>query len=88
MSRIRGQHDAPLYIRDFKFQQRGRQPESQKKNSFYKQNNNFARARFFVLFFARFFTTTTWKCLISRFMEYVNKQRRNFISLSELAYGP
>ena len=28
------------------------------------------------------------KCLISRFMEDVNKQRRNFISLSELEFGP
>ena len=35
-----------------------------------------------------FCKTTTWKCLISRFMEDVNKQRRNFISLSELEYGP
>ena len=25
-----------------------------------------------------------WKCLISRFMENLNKQRRNFISVSEL----
>ena len=48
-----------------------------KNNTFYKQNNNFARAsRFFVHFFARFCTTTTWKCLISRFMEDANKQRR------------
>ena len=38
-------------------------------NRFYKQNNNFARApRFFVHFFTRFCTTTTWKCLISRFV--------------------
>ena len=47
--------------------------------------------RFCLLFFSflsRFCTTTTWKCLISRFMEVVNKQRRNFISLSELEYGP
>ena len=36
-----------------------------------------------------FLPTTTWKCLISRFTEKnVNKQRRNFISLSELGYGP
>ena len=28
------------------------------------------------------------KCLISRFMEYVDKQQRNFTSLSELGYGP
>ena len=34
-----------------------------KKNRFYKQNNNFARAsRFFVHFFACFCTTTTEKC--------------------------
>ena len=33
-------------------------------------------------------TTTTWKCLISRFMEDLNKLRRNFIFLSELEYGP
>ena len=64
---------------DFKIQRRGRQRERQKHNRFYKENNNFALApRFFVHFFARFCTTTTWTCLISRFMEYVNKQRRNF----------
>ena len=55
-----------------------------KKNRFYKQNNNFARAsRFFGHLFARFCTTTTRKCLISRFMEDVN-----FISPSGLGYGP
>ena len=32
--------------------------------------------------------TTTWKCQILQFMEDVNKQRRNFISLFELGYGP
>ena len=54
-----------------------------------KKINNFARAsRFLVHFFAHFCTTTTWKCLISRFMEVVNKQRRNFISLSVLGWGP
>ena len=42
----------------------------------------------FCTFLSCFCTTTTWKCLISRFMEDVNKQRRNFISLSELGYGP
>ena len=34
-----------------------------------------------------FFTTTTWKCLILRLKEDLNKQRRNFISLFELGYG-
>ena len=56
-----------------------------KTNRFYNQNNNFARASgSFVRFFTRFCTTTTWKCLISRFMEYVNKQRRSFSYFSEL----
>ena len=32
-------------------------------------------------------TTTTWKCLISRCTEEVQKRRRNFVSLSELGYG-
>ena len=60
-------------IRDFKIQRRGRQRERQKNNRLYKQNNNFARASpFFVHFFARFCTTTTWKCRISRSPE--NKQ--------------
>ena len=75
--------------RDFKIQRRGRRRERQKNNRFYKQNNSFARAsHFFCTFLSRFCTTKTWKCLISCFMEDVNKQRRNFISLSELGYGP
>ena len=42
-------------IRDFKIQRRGRQRERQKKNRLYKQNNNFARAsHFFVYFFPVF----------------------------------
>ena len=32
-------------------------------------------------------TTTTGKCLISRFMEDVNKRRAKFLCLSELEYG-
>ena len=67
----------------------GNENVKKKNNRFCKQNNNFARAsRFFVHFFARFCTTTTWKCPISLFMEDVNKRRRNFISLSVLGYGP
>ena len=38
-------------------------------------------------FFFRLGTTMTWKCRISRFMENVNKLRRNFISLVELGYS-
>ena len=43
---------------------------------------------FISTFLWRSCTITTWKCLISRFMDYVNKQRQNFISLSELGNGP
>ena len=41
----------------------------------------------FCIFLSRFCTTTSWKCLISRLMEGVNKKRRNFSSFSELGYG-
>jgi len=61
--------------RDFKIQQRGRRQKRHENNRFYNQNNNFTCAsRSFVHFFTRFWTTTTWKCLILRFMEYANKQ--------------
>ena len=33
-------------------------------------------------------TTTTWKCLMSRFMENVNKERRTFLSVSKLESRP
>ena len=40
-------------------------------------NNNFARtSRFLGTFLCRHFTTTTWKCLISRFVENVNTRQR------------
>ena len=42
---------------------------------------------FFVLFLCRHYTTTTWKCLISRFMDDVNKRRRIFLSLSKPLSG-
>ena len=38
----------------------------------------------FCTFLYRLCKTTTWKCLISRFMEDVNKRRRIFLSLSKL----
>ena len=74
--------------RDFKIQRRDRNEKVKKYIRFNKQNNLARASHFFVHFFCHFCTTTTWKCLISRFMENVNKQRRNFISLSQLGYGP
>ena len=42
----------------------------------------------FCAFLCRHCTTTTWKCVIFRFMEVVNKRRRIFLSLSKLECGP
>ena len=75
--------------RDFKIQQRGRQRERQKKTIGLISKTTTSHVYLcFWTFLSCFCTTTTWKCLIWRFMEDVNKQRRNFISLSELGYGP
>ena len=54
--------------------------EKVKKKRFNKQNNNFP---LFCTFLSRF----PVKMPYFAFMEDVNKQRRNFISLSELGYG-
>ena len=59
-----------------------------KNNRFDQQNKNFARAPcFFVHFSARFCSTTTWTCLISRFMEDADKQRRNFLEIDRRKSG-
>ena len=42
----------------------------------------------FCTFLYRPCTTTTWKCLISSFMDDVNKRRRISFSLSKLECGP
>ena len=42
----------------------------------------------FCTLLCRHCTTTTWKCLISRFMEDVTKRRRMFLSFSKLECGP
>ena len=64
---------------------RRRQRERQKSNRLKRQNNNSARAsRFFVHFFAVTARYTTGKCLISRFMEGVNRRQLQFLSLSKL----
>ena len=56
-----------------------------RKSRFMKQKVKFPCAwRFFCTFLWNCYTTTTSKCLISRFMEDVNKRRRNFLSLSKL----
>ena len=72
--------------RVFKIQLSGRQRERNKTIGFISKTTTFHvhHACLYIL----------WLCLqdfhlkISRFMDYVYKQRRNFISRSELGYGP
>ena len=59
-----------------------------KNNRFNKQNNNFARASHFFAHFFPVFARLRRENLILPFIVDENKQRRNFISLSELEYGP
>ena len=65
---------------------RRRQREHQKSNRLNRQNNNSA-SRIFCIFLYHHCTTTTLKSLISRFMENLNKSRRNFLFSSERGYS-
>ena len=56
--------------------------ESKNCNSLTRQNNSFARVSsitLFCTFLCCHCTTTTWKCLISRFVKNVSKQWQNFL---------
>ena len=70
--------------RDFKMPRRPRRQERQKSNRLNRQNNNCITL--FCTFLCRHCTTTTGKCLSSRFMEVLNKRRLKFLSRSELEY--
>ena len=61
--------------------------ERQKSNSLNRQNKLCTCSMLFCTLLYRHCTTTTGKCLISRFMEDVNKRRAKFLCLSELEYG-
>ena len=71
---------------ELKMPRRRRQREHQKSNRLNRQNNNSA-SRIFCIFLYHHCTTTTLKSLISRFMENLNKSRRNFLFSSERGYG-
>ena len=75
-------------VRDLTKLRRRPEQERLKHNRFYEQSNNSARASLFFVYFFRHCTTRTWKCLISRFIDEVNKQPRDFLSLSKLQCGP
>ena len=68
------------FFRTFKI--RRRQRERHKSDRFNKQNNYFICTCItpFCTFLCRHCTTMTWKCLISCFIEHVNKQGQNFLS--------
>ena len=75
--------DYSLIIRDPKIQRR----ERQKSNRINEQKQNFCRyMTLSCAFRCRHCTTTKLKCRTLRFMEEVNKSRRNFPFLYELGY--
>ena len=71
------------YLRtsSLKMPRRRRQPESQKS---WIGKTTTHHAFLYISFLSH--TTTSEKCLISRFMEDVNKRQLNFLPLSELEY--
>ena len=68
--------------RQLKQRRRRRQRERQKSNRFRLAKQQLCTCiTLFCTFFCRHCTTTTWKCLISRFVEVVNtRQRSTFFS--------
>ena len=74
---------------DFKIQRRGWQRECKKNNRFYKQNNSFARVSHF-FWYISFLFLHDYEVKMPNFVFYGGRkqERRNFIFLSELGYGP
>ena len=76
-------------IKGFKIRRRGRQRERQKKNGFVSKTTTLhVHHAFLYIPLPVFARLQREKYIISRFMEDINKQGRNFISLFELGYGP
>ena len=65
---------------------RRRQPERQKRIKLRLAKQLCTCITLFCTFLCRHFTTTTWKCLISRFVENVNARQQLSFSFSELRY--
>ena len=73
-------------IRELKQRRRRRQWERQKRvKGLDRQNNNSARAS--RIFLCRHCATTTWKYLISHFVENVNTRKQLSLSFPELQYS-
>ena len=76
-------------IKGFKIRRRGRQQERKKKNGFISKTTTLhVHLAFLYIPLPGFARLRREKYIISRFMEDINKQRRNFISLFGLGYGP
>ena len=74
--------------RELKQRRRRRQQEREKSNSFRLIKQQLCpRIMLFCTFLCRRCTTTTWKCLISRFVEDVNTRQRLSFSFPELWYS-
>ena len=80
-----------VIIRDFKIQRHGRQLERQKNKKTIgligKTTTSRVHHTFLYISLQLLHDLTTRKCSVWRFIEDVNKQRRNFFSLSELGHG-
>ena len=74
----------PNENRDLKIRRQSRRRDTSKSNRFRLAKQQLCTCiTLFCTIVCHYCTTTTWKCIISRFMEYVNKQRRNLLPLSE-----
>ena len=79
----------PNKIRELKQRQRRRQRERQKGNRFRSAKQQLCTCiTLFCTFLCRRCTTTTWKCLISRFVEDGNTRQQLSFSFPELWNSP
>ena len=72
-------------VNNRKFNMQRRRESKKKKATAWQDKTKILHVHHvFCTFLYRHCTTTTWKCLISRFMKDVNKQWQNFFSLYEI----
>ena len=75
-------------VRELKQRRRRRQRERQKSNRFRLAKQQLCTCiTLFCTFLCRHCTTTTWKCLISRFVENANTRQQLYFSFAELWYS-
>ena len=85
---ITGRGCRRIKIRELKQRRRRRQRERQKGNRFGLAKQHLCTCiTLFRIFLCRHYTTTTWKCLISHFEEYVNRGQRSPFSFQSPGRG-